>query len=142
MIDPALLAEIRRALNALRLPEYMRDLVRAVPDSAVRELVNDFRSYNVHPAQDPAAKANPIDAAPAKTGSDVVAGNGTGWVDSPEIKNYRAPGIDIIDRLVDQQDALDRAARVRELVEAAGAMAALKEPEQKERKERKDKEGK
>ena len=36
--------------------EYMRDLIRNVGDKAVRDIVNDFRNYNPHPAQDPSAR--------------------------------------------------------------------------------------
>jgi hypothetical protein len=136
MIDAKLLADLRRLVNTLKRPEYMADLVGAVPDRMVKDLVDDFRSYNPaprSPLNSPPATANPVDAAPVRTGTDgPVANTGTGWADSPQIKNWKPPGIDLVDRLVDHQDALDRAQRVRELVEAAGAMAALKPKEPKE----------
>jgi hypothetical protein len=56
-----------------------------------------------------------------------------GWTEPPSTDNWRAPGIDIIDRLVDQQDALDLVARARELAEAHHARS-LVEAEVKERK--------
>jgi hypothetical protein len=35
------------------------DLIKNVPTDLVRDIVNDFRSYNPHPAQDPSAKVVP-----------------------------------------------------------------------------------
>jgi hypothetical protein len=66
----------------------------------------------------------------------------SGWVDAPKVDNWRPPGVDIMDRMMDQQDAIDRAERIRQLAEAAAvqrAEAALKE--QPKEKERKDREG-
>ena len=133
--------------------DWVRDLRRVVDDKLMRDIVNDFRSYNPAPRSlTPPATANPVDAAPVKTG-DVGPQHRpldrSGWVDAPKVDAWRPPGLEHCDRLMDHQDALDRAARVEELVKAAGALAVLKEkgpegkgPEGKGRKERKDKESK
>jgi hypothetical protein len=152
MADADWLRELRRVLNA-ELPEYMRDLVEAVPTDLVKQIAEDFRSYNPAPRSlTPPATATPIDAGRVVTGGDApVASTGTGWADSPQIKDWKAPGLSIMDRMMDQQDAIDRAERIRQLAEASAvqrAEAALKEqpkekePEGKERKEREDKGGK
>jgi hypothetical protein len=142
MIDPALLAELRRFLNAHKLPEYMSDLTKAVPTDLVRDIVNDFRSYNPHPAQDPSAKVVPQGAGRVIDGNDApVASHGTGWVDAPKVDDWRPPGLSICDQLMDQADAIDKAERIRQLARAAAvqqAEAAIKQ----EDKERKDKEPK
>jgi hypothetical protein len=137
-----LVAEIRRALNALKLPEYMRDLVGAVPDKMVKDLVNDFRSYNPHPAQDPNAKVVPQGAGRVVTAGDTVAHGGSGWVEAPKVDNWRPPGIDLMDRMMDQADAIDRAQRIRALAEAAAVQRAEATIKQDEPKEQKDREGK
>jgi hypothetical protein len=142
MIDPALLEELRRALNK-ELPEYMRDLVQAVPTDLVRDIVADNR-HPIHPAQDPSAKVTVHGAGRVVTGDDGPAHrplDRSGWTEPPQVDAWRPPGVDICDALVDKQDAIDRAARIRELAEAAAIQRALKaaEPKEQEPKTRGDK---
>jgi hypothetical protein len=40
-------------------------------------------------------------------------------VTPPQVKDWKPPGLEIMDALVDQQDRIDKAARVKELAEAA-----------------------
>jgi hypothetical protein len=149
MADHPLVRELRRVLNA-ELPEYVRDLVQAVPDDLMRNIVADNR-HPIHLTQDPAAKVLPVGAGRVVDGTDTVAHGGSGWVTPPQVDAWRPPGVEIADRLLDQAAAIDRAERVRQLAEAAAvqrAEAALKEqpkekePEEKQRKERKDRESK
>jgi hypothetical protein len=115
--------------------EYMRDLIRAVPDKLVRDIVNDFRSYNPHPTQDPSAKVSVQGAGRVVTGDDGPAHrplDRSGWQEPPKVDSWRPPGVEIMDRMMDQQDAVDRAARVRELAEAAAIQRALNPAEPKE----------
>jgi hypothetical protein len=143
MLDPALLQELRRVLAAFKRPEYVNDLVAAVPDQAVKDLVNDFRSYNPHPAQDPSAKVVPQGAGRVIDGNDrPVASTGTGgWVTPPSVDSWRPPGLREMDAMMDAADLQDRLQRVKQLGEAralAQAEAELaKQPEPT--KERKDK---
>jgi hypothetical protein len=74
--------------------------------------------------------ANPIDAAPVKTGSDTVSHGGSGWVESPQIRDWKPPGLAAMDRLMDAADARDKAERIRELAETARHLKALREVEQ------------
>jgi len=147
MIDAELLEDLRRLMNTLRLPEYMRDLTAAVPDRLVKEIAADFRSYNPHPAQDPSAKVSVQGAGVVKTGDvgpqhrpvDPSATN-SGWVEAPKVDNWRPPGVDLCDRLVDAQDAIDRAERIRQLAQTAAIKRA--EAEIKAREEEEAKKGK
>jgi hypothetical protein len=139
MADHPLVAELRRVLYA-ELPEWKRDLLQTVPDAAVKDLVSDFAGYRIEPRSplnSPPATANPVDAAPVRTGNDGV---NWGWREAPQLKPQ--PGIDLIDRMCQTQDAIDRAERIRQLAEATviqRAEAALKEQEGKERKDKESK---
>jgi hypothetical protein len=126
MIDPALLEELRRLVNASKLPEYMRDLERAVPTDLVRQIANDFRNYSPTPKADPRAKVVPVGAGRVIDGSDApVASTGTGgWVEPPKVDSWRPPGLEHMDRMMDAQDAIDRLQRVRELGEAKALVQA------------------
>jgi hypothetical protein len=128
--------------------EWVKDLRRGVGDKLMRDIVNDFRSYNPSPRSplnSPPATANPVDAAPVKTG-DVGPQHRpidrSGWRDPPKVDQWKPPGLEHMDRMMDQQDAIDRAARARELASAAAvkrAEAAIKEqPKEKERKDREE----
>jgi hypothetical protein len=127
---------------ASKLPEYMRDLVANVGDKLVADIVNDFRSYNPHPAQDPSAKVVPSAAGKVVTGDVGPAHRpieqGTGWTTPPQVDQWKAPGIDYVDALCDEQDRRDRAQRIRELAGAEHARRlaqAAKEAEAKAHEE-------
>jgi hypothetical protein len=132
MIDAELLADLRRLLDTLRLPEYMRDLVDAVPDRLVKEIAQDFRSYNPHPAQDPSAKVSVQGAGVVKTGDvgpqhrpvDPSATNSGGWVEAKSIDSWRPPGLREMDAMMDAADLQDRLQRVKELGEARALLQA------------------
>jgi hypothetical protein len=149
MIDPALLEELRRFVNAHKLPEYMSDLVGAVPDHLVKQIVQDFRSYNPHPTQDPNAKVTPVGAGRTVTAGENVPPRGNGWTDPPQVNDWTPPGLREMDAMMDEADRRDRAARIRELagtqhalnLAKAAAEAATKAQEEQP-KERKDKEHK
>jgi hypothetical protein len=116
--------------------DWIRRSQRVVDDKLMQDIVNDFWTGPTKPGPT-LPTANPVDAAPVKTGTDTVSSTGTGWADSPEIKNWKAPGIDLIDEMVTAQDRIDRAQRVREQAEAVALARA--EAEFLKSKERKDK---
>jgi hypothetical protein len=94
--------------------EWVNDMTRVVGDQLMADIVRD----NQRAAQRPALPTVKVEgAAPVAT-----APSNNGWVTPPSVKDWRAPGIDIIDRMVDAQDAIDRAARVRELGQVASAL--------------------
>lgn len=37
-----------------------------------------------------------------------------GWIDPPTVRDWRPPGLAVMDRMMDQQDALDRAERAQQ----------------------------
>jgi hypothetical protein len=67
----------------------------------------------------------------------------SGWQEAPKVNDWKPPGLEHMDRMMDQQDAIDRAARIRELAEAAAVQRALKptEPKKQEPKAPKDRGG-
>jgi hypothetical protein len=150
MIDPELIEDLRRLVNALRLPEWQRDLINNVPDHLVKAIAADFRSYNPHPAQDPSARVSVQGAGVVKTGDvgpqhrpiDASATTDrSGWVEAKSIDSWRPPGVDLCDRIADHFAALDRAERIREVAQSAAVQRALKpaEPKEQEPKARGDK---
>jgi hypothetical protein len=143
MIDPELLADLRadlrRLANIMKLPEWQRDLVQNVDTDLVRQIAADFRSYNPHPTQDPAARVSVMGAGVVKTGDvgpqhrpiDANA-TGSGWVEAPKVDNWRPPGVDLCDRIADHFAALDRAERIREVAQSAAVQRALSESQEQE----------
>jgi hypothetical protein len=112
-----------------RLPEWAADLVANVGDKAVRDLVSDFRNYNIAPGP-PLPTATPIDAAPVKTGSDTFAHGGSGWCESPSVNSWqKSAGIADVDRLVSAQDQADKIERIAKLAETVRNLQLLKEVE-------------
>jgi hypothetical protein len=112
-----------------RLEDWEEDMRRVVSDKLMQDIVADNRRQ-APSAAGPAAKVTIAGAPRVVTGSDAVAHGGSGgWAEARSIENYRAPGIDHIDRLCDAADLLDRAQRIRELVEAATVTRALTEAE-------------
>jgi hypothetical protein len=116
------------------MPEWMRDLVNNVGDRAVRDLVEDFRSYNPHPAQGPSAKVSVQGAPTVKTGDvgpqhrayqggEDDNADRSGWRDAPGIKP--PPGVDIIDEMCAAEDRSWRLQRAKELASAQHARALV-----------------
>jgi hypothetical protein len=127
--------------------DWLRRSRRACPDDVLRDIVADNRgdfprSGSMIPNQQP-SKVVPVGA-----GKVVDAGPAaSGWVKPPQVDQWKAPGIDIIDDMVAQQDRVDRAARIRELsgtehsrrLAEAAAEAEAKAQEPKAHKDRGDK---
>jgi hypothetical protein len=105
-VDPALLAEIRRALNDT-LPEYMKDLAANVPTDLVRQIAEDARRGDIH------GRAGMIPQPKATSQQTETPADRSGWRDAPAIKPPE--GVALVDKLVDMQDRLDAAARARQL---------------------------
>ena len=129
----AVLRDLRRLLT---MPEYMNDLVKAVPTDLVKQIVEDFR-------RGPPPVGPTLPSVKVMGAGTVVDGEtpppSRGWVEAKPIDQWKPDGLEICDALVDQQDAIDRAARVRELAAAAAVQRALSEPKEQEPKTRGDK---
>jgi hypothetical protein len=105
---------------------WMREAVNVADDKLVRQLVEDFRSYNPaprSPLNQPPQTVQVQGAGRVVGGDDKpVASTGTGWASSPELKP--PPGINLIDEMCAQEDASWRLQRARELAEAAALKRA------------------
>jgi hypothetical protein len=127
-----------------RLEEWERDLVRNVDDKAVRDLVSDFKNYS-QPTQGKAAKVTVTGAGTVVTGTDGAAHTPyRGWSEPPKVDAWKPPGLSHMDAMLDQQDAVDKAARVKEFAEAKRYLRAHAEAEKEvkdEIKERQEKKG-
>jgi hypothetical protein len=142
MIDPALLEELRRFVNASRLPEWKRDLVENVPDHLVRQIAEDFRK-GPPPAGPTLPSVKVMGAGTVVDGE--TAARTRGWVDAPKVDQWRPPGIEHVDALCDEEDRRFRAERIRELAGAEHSrrlVEAAKEAELKAQAEPKPKEPK
>jgi hypothetical protein len=134
---------LKEGAMANQLPEWMRDLVQNVDDRLVRDIVNDFRSYDPGPSMGQAAKVIPVDAGKVVTGTDGPAHTPhRGWQESPRVDSWRPPGEAVMNALLDQQDALDKAKRIRKLAEAAAVRRAEAELLKEREEERKPKDKK
>jgi hypothetical protein len=102
------------------LPSLLQEaLRRREEDRVLRAIVADNRNP-VHPS-DPGGKVGVAGAGEVVTGNDGAAHTPTrGWAEARSIAEWRAPGLEIMDRLVDLQDAIDRAEREAQLRKLKG----------------------
>ena len=103
--------------------DWLRRSRRACPDSVLRDIVNDNRgdrptSGSMIP--NPPSKVVPVGAGKVVDAGPATSG-GTGWVKPPSIDQWKPDGLSIMDSMMDQQDRIDRAARIRELAGAEHA---------------------
>ena len=115
-----------------RLPEWAADMVRCVDDKLMQQISDDFRR-GPPPAGPTLPTVTPVGAGVAVSGTDKVASGGSGWVDAPSTSSWRPPGLREMDAMMDQQDVIDRAQRIREVAEVAAVQRALTEAERKEK---------
>jgi hypothetical protein len=154
MIDPELLADLRRLVNIMKLLEWQRDLIKTCPDDLMKSIVADNRSQpssggsmlpnatvsivgagkTVDPVLGP--KYRPY-VRPAEDDNATPADR-SGWKEGTPLRP--PPGINYVDALCDQAAAIDRAERIRQLAETAAVQRALKptEPKAQEPKAPKD----
>jgi hypothetical protein len=138
MVDLAWLKSFRDALNAA-LPRnsqfdsgdpWLQRSLGACPDDLMKQIVEDNRrGGDIHGRASviPQPKANQT-AEPQDR---------SGWRDPVPLRS--PDGIEIVDRLVDQQDRLDAAARARQLGLSYDEWARLSEADLKARKEQQEK---
>ena len=101
-VDHARQAEVAAEAKRLGVSEATLEASRAVPTSLVQDIVSDFRRGVAQPSSI---------AAPSKP--KVEPKKGTGWSEPLPLSN--PPGVDLADRLTDQQDQIDRIRRERML---------------------------
>jgi hypothetical protein len=110
------LALSRMGVAGPDLLSLLQEALRLIAeDHVVRAIVAD----NQRAAQSlgpPADAVSVVGAGAVVTGTDGPAHTpGRGWRDTPSIEHWRPPGLEIMDRMVDQQDAIDKAALARRL---------------------------
>jgi hypothetical protein len=113
------LEQMCRSMGRQEQSEQLRRMREACSDKTMRDIVADNRNSVFLPAPRSPATVVPVGAGKTLTGDDGAKHRGSGWTEPPSIDNWRAPGLEHMDRTMDQQDAIDRAARARELAEAA-----------------------
>jgi hypothetical protein len=121
--------------------DWVRRARRVCDDKTMADIVNDNRPP---PPARPASTVTVVGSGKVVTGDVGPAHRpyeqgGSGWQEPPKVDSWRPPGVEIMDQMMDQQDAIDRAARIRELADAAAVQRALSEPKAQEPKARGDK---
>jgi hypothetical protein len=76
MIDAELLADLRRLVNIMKLPEWQRDLIKTCPDDLMKSIVEDSRRGDIH------GRASVIPP-PKATSQQEPPRSNNGWVDPP-----------------------------------------------------------
>jgi hypothetical protein len=99
-VDHARQAALAAEARKRGISEATLEAAKAVPDDVVRSLVSDFRRGPSQPSS--------IAGAPT-----VQAKQGSGWSEPLPLSN--PPGVDLADKLMDQQDRIDRIRRERML---------------------------
>jgi hypothetical protein len=115
-----------RSMGQVERNEQLRRMREACDSKTLRDIVADNRNSVFLPAPPSPATVVPVGAGRVVGGDDGAAHRGSGWSEPPSIDNWKPPGLEAMDAMMDQQDAIDRAARVRELGEAARAAKQLK----------------
>jgi hypothetical protein len=106
-----------RSLGQAERNEQLRRMNEACDSKTLADIVNDNRNSVFLPAPPSPATVVPVGAGKTIGGDDGAAHRG--WVETKSIDQWRPDGLAIMDALVDQQDAIDKAKRARELGEAA-----------------------
>jgi hypothetical protein len=115
-----------RSMGQMERAQQLEAMRRACSDQTLRDIVNDNRTSVFLPSPPSPATVVPVGAGKTLTGDDGAAHRRSGWTEPPSIDNWKPPGLEVMDAMVDQQDAIDRAARARELSEAARTAKQLK----------------
>jgi hypothetical protein len=98
--NAALAARARKA----GIPEWQKEMSEAVGTNLIGDIVSDSRRGHA-----PRSAISP----PSQGAAPAIGKHG--WVDPPKVDDWRPPGLDVIDRMMDQQDAADRADLVKKL---------------------------
>jgi hypothetical protein len=106
-----------RSMGRAERNEQLRRMNEACDSKTLADIVNDNRNSVFLPSPPSPATVVPVGAGKTLTGDDGAAHRG--WVETKSIDDWRAPGLEHMDRLMDQQDRIDKAKLARELSEAA-----------------------
>jgi hypothetical protein len=93
------------------LLELLKEAIRRrQEDALLRDIVRDNRAP-VHPVEAGRAAKVSVAGAPRV----VSAGEGNGWVKPKQVDDWRPPGINVLDRMMDAEDRQWRLERARQL---------------------------
>jgi hypothetical protein len=135
MLDPELIADLRRLVELLRPPQHVRDLASVVDTAMLRDIVRDNKGDR--PMSGGTAIVRVQGAPVVKTGDvgpqhrpyvpppDEPAPDRSGWRDAGALK--QPDGLQHIDRMLDEEDRIWRGQRIKELAGASQAQRALAE---------------
>jgi hypothetical protein len=88
------------------MSKYEDDNERPWHQRAAKAVGNDLLADLV---RDNRAGQGPSSIIPSKGNAPAAPTNRSGWVDPPQVDQWSPPGQRIVDRMMDQQDAVDRA---------------------------------
>jgi hypothetical protein len=109
-------AQIEAEANSVGLPAWQLEAARSVPTDLVRDIVNDHRR-GVHQVSSPLGKPADPRAVMEPVGAVTFGPANRGWVEAPPLPDS-PPGDWAIQRMIDEQNARDRAERVAALAKA------------------------
>jgi hypothetical protein len=105
------------------LQEWEKALVDCVGDDLMRAIVKD----NQRAAQRPAPMMPTVRVDGAVQVATTPQPSTNGWYEPQKIDSWRPPGEHAFNQLMDHRDAIDRAARARELSEVAAQLSRAKD---------------
>jgi hypothetical protein len=105
-----------RSLGQAERNEQLRRMNEACDSKTLADIVADNRNSVFLPSN-PAATVRVSGAGTVVDGE--AKPRGSGWQEVPSIDQWKPPGLEAMDALVDQQDRIDKAKLARELSEAA-----------------------
>jgi hypothetical protein len=120
-VEEFALARLTSTMGRAEASEMREAMRKAVDDKLMADIVADNRHSVFLPAGQ-GSKVTPAGAGKVIDGAQ----QGHGWAEPKSIDNWRPDGLAVMDAMMDQQDAIDRAARARELAEAAHINKQLK----------------
>jgi len=89
--------------------EWKKEIAKASPPDLIRDIIRDNRGGP--PTAYAQAEANARQNQP--TAEAAPAPKGNGWVEPPTVRDWKPPGLSVMDRIMDAQDAADAAERKR-----------------------------
>jgi hypothetical protein len=93
-------AALAARARAKGIPEWQQEMIEALSGNVLGDIVADNRASRAPSSIIPTSSQGP---------SAPTVGNGRGWIDPPPVKDWKPPGQDIIDAMLDAAAAQDRA---------------------------------
>jgi hypothetical protein len=104
--------ELADEAKRLGIAEWQLEASRAVGTDMLRDLMADSRRGSIHRPSSILPETEPAKPTPQPKGN--------GWVTPPQVNAWSPPGERYFDRMMNEQDARDRAEAARELASRGG----------------------